>query len=177
METPAVRRPRPAYVGLGSNLEQPVRQVLAAFDELGDLPRTTVVARSSLYRSAPVGKTDQPDFVNAVAKLDTSLAPAELMNALLAIETRHGRQRAERNAARTLDLDLLLYDGEVIREAALTVPHPRMHERAFVLLPLAEISPEATIPMRGPVAGLLASVANQTVQRIDADQEISLHRR
>ena len=158
-----------AYVGLGSNLDQPLRQVLAAFDELDALPNTRLAARSSLYRSAPMGKLDQPDFVNAVAGLDTGHSPVELMHALLAVEAQHGRQRGEPNAPRTLDLDLLLYDDEVIGEPALTVPHPRMHERAFVLLPLAEISPRAVIPGRGQVASMLEGVEGQRVHKVDAD--------
>jgi 2-amino-4-hydroxy-6-hydroxymethyldihydropteridine diphosphokinase len=170
------RRFRSVYVGLGSNLEQPVRQVLAALNELDSLPETDVVARSSLYRSAPVGKLDQPDFVNAVARLDTSLPAAELMRELHAIEAKHGRVRGEPNAARTLDIDLLLFGADVVRQASLTVPHPRMHERAFVLVPLAEISADAVIPGRGAVASLLAQVADQCLKKIDADQESSLHR-
>ena len=105
--------------------------------------------------AAPVGKLDQPDFINAVAKLQTELSAAELMRALQAIETKHHRVRGEANAPRTLDLDLLLFGNEIIHETSLTVPHPRMHERAFVLMPLAEISGEqTTIPGRGTVAEL-----------------------
>jgi 2-amino-4-hydroxy-6-hydroxymethyldihydropteridine diphosphokinase len=174
---PAGHRMHQAYVGLGSNLEQPVRQVLAAFDQLDALPYTRLAARSSLYRSGPMGKLDQPDFVNAVARLDTGLSPAELMHALLLVEAQHGRRRGEPNAPRTLDLDLLLYDDEVIGEPALTVPHPRMHERAFVLVPLAEINPGAIIPGRGQVASMLEGVADQRIHKVDADQEAALHRR
>jgi 2-amino-4-hydroxy-6-hydroxymethyldihydropteridine diphosphokinase len=160
-------RPQVAHVGLGSNLEDPVRQVWQGFEELGHLPGTRLVAHSSLYRTAPVGKADQPDFINAVAVLDTELAPSDLLRHLLALEARHGRVRAERNGPRTLDLDLLLLGDQVIHGPGLEVPHPRMHERAFVLLPLSEVSPEAVIPGRGPVAQLLLQVPDQRVSRID----------
>lgn len=150
-----------AYVGVGSNLEDPARHVHEAMDALDALPGTRVVARASLYRSAPVGKLDQPDFVNSVAALDTALPPRQLLDALLAIEARHGRVRGERNAPRTLDLDLLLYGEQRIEDAALTLPHPRLHERAFVLLPLAEIDAETCVPGRGRVRDLLPGVAGQ----------------
>jgi 2-amino-4-hydroxy-6-hydroxymethyldihydropteridine diphosphokinase len=156
-----------AHIGLGANLEDPVRQVRQGFQELGRLPRTCVLAYSSLYRTAPVGKLDQPDFVNAVAVLDTELSPRELLQELLALEARYGRVRSEPNAPRTLDLDLLLLGGRVVREPGLEVPHPRMHQRAFVLLPLWEVSPDAVIPGRGRVAELVAQVADQRVARID----------
>jgi 2-amino-4-hydroxy-6-hydroxymethyldihydropteridine diphosphokinase len=156
-----------AHVGIGSNQDDPVRQVRAGFDELADLPSTRLAARSSLYRTAPVGKLDQPDFVNAVARLETALAPAELLRMLLAIEQRHGRVRGARNAPRNLDLDLLLYGEAVIDAPGLQVPHPRMHERAFVLLPLDEVSPGLAIPGRGPVSALLCAAAGQAVQRMD----------
>jgi 2-amino-4-hydroxy-6-hydroxymethyldihydropteridine diphosphokinase len=159
--------PQLAYVGLGSNLEDPVRQVQRGFEELAHLPGTRLLRHSSFYRTAPVGKADQPDFVNAVAILETTLAPADLLGQLLAIEARHGRVRAERNGPRTLDLDLLLFGEQIVRTTGLEVPHPRMHERAFVLLPLAEVSPEAVIPGHGRVADLVASVADQRVTRID----------
>jgi len=156
-----------AYVGLGSNLQQPLHQLLKAFDALSALPRTQMLARSSLYRSAPVGKTDQPDFVNAVAALRTGLAPGELLQAVLQLEAQQGRVRSQPNAPRTLDLDLLLFDAQIIHQPGLDVPHPRMHERAFVLMPLAELDPKLIIPGRGAVAELLARVAGQAVTRID----------
>jgi len=173
-----VRGSQSAYVGLGSNLEDPARQVLVAMDELDAVPRTRVLARSTLYRSGPLGKLDQPDFINAVAKLQTELSAVELMRALQAIETKHHRVRGEANAPRTLDLDLLLFGDDIIRESSLTVPHPRMHERAFVLMPLAEIGGGQTnIPGRGTVASLLAQIADQRIKKLDAEQETSLHRR
>jgi len=161
-----------AYVGLGANLGDPSAQVRAALAALDELPRTRVLERSSLYRSAPVGCTPgsaaQPDFVNAVAGIKTGLAPRALLDALIAIEARFGRTRSFANAPRTLDLDLLLYGASIIREPGLEVPHPRMHERAFVLRPLAEIAPELEIPGRGALAPLLAACAGQDVEKLEA---------
>src|SRR5574340_1611992 len=153
--------PHIAFIGLGSNLEDPRSQLLRAFAELDRLPDTRLVARSSLYRSAPVGYTDQPDFVNAVAKIGTTLAPQALLQALLQIEHRHGRERSFRNAPRTLDLDVLLYGAAHFHEEGLELPHPRMHERAFVLLPLLEIASDTVIPGRGRAAGWGAGCGDQ----------------
>lgn len=148
---------QPAYVGLGSNLDDPIRHVRAALAELGTIAGTRVVARSRLYRSPPAGPQDQPDYVNAVAGLLTQLAPAELLVALQAVERAHGRVRTgERWGPRTLDLDLLVYSDRVLNDAGLEVPHPRMHERAFVLVPLAEIAPGLRVPGHGLVAALAA---------------------
>jgi 2-amino-4-hydroxy-6-hydroxymethyldihydropteridine diphosphokinase len=157
-----------AYVGLGSNLQDPARQVRDAFEALGRLPDTRLVRHSSLYRTAPVGNVDQPDFVNAAAELDTSLGAQALLAALLAIEAQRGRVRSERNAPRILDLDLLLYGGQCIDAPGLAVPHPRLHERAFVLVPLAEIASEVEVPGRGAVRELLARVPRSGVARLDA---------
>lgn len=157
-----------AYVGLGANLGQPRQQLLAALEDLGRIPQTRVTARSSLYRSAPIGYPDQPDYVNAVARLETGLRPEELFAHLQEIERGHGRKRSFRNAPRSLDLDLLLYGGERIDTPALTVPHPRMHERAFVLVPLLELDPGAVIPGRGNATELLRSCATQAVERTEA---------
>ena len=155
-----------AYVGLGANLGEPRAQVLAAIDELGGIARTRVTGRSSLYRSAPLDHAAQPEFINAVARLDTSLPAERLLEALQEIERRHGRERPYANAPRTLDLDLLLYGDAVIATAVLAVPHPRMHERAFVLKPLLELDPGAVIPGRGAAAACLRSCAGQKAQRI-----------
>jgi 2-amino-4-hydroxy-6-hydroxymethyldihydropteridine diphosphokinase len=130
-----------AFVGIGSNLDDPRAHVTSALDELDRLPHTRVVRKSSLYRSAPVGYAAQPDFVNAVAQLETGLPAQRLLDELQQIEARHGRTRSFANAPRTLDLDLLLFGNLELRTPALTVPHPRMHERAFVLQPLLEIAP------------------------------------
>jgi 2-amino-4-hydroxy-6-hydroxymethyldihydropteridine diphosphokinase len=155
-----------AYVGIGSNLEDPRAQVAQAFDELARLPRTRLSARSSLYRSAPLGYAAQPDFINAVAELDTALGAHALLAELQALEARHGRSRGLANAPRTLDLDLLLYGDTRIHEPQLVVPHPRMHQRAFVLQPLVEIAPQAQIPDLGSAAALLAARTDQKVERI-----------
>ena len=162
-------KPQTAFIALGSNLEAPLTQIRNAFVELGALPKTKLIARSSLYRSAPVGNVNQPYFINAVAKLETRLAPSELLTALLEIEQRHGRRREFSNAPRTLDLDLLLYGDLIHHEHGLTLPHPRMHQRAFVLSPLHEIAPDSVIPGIGSVAEVLAACTGQHLQRLVED--------
>jgi 2-amino-4-hydroxy-6-hydroxymethyldihydropteridine diphosphokinase len=154
-----------AFIALGANLDHPGRQIEAGIRELAALPQTRVVRRSSLYRSAPVGYRDQPDFINAVAQIETGLTPRELLEALLAVEQRHGRLRDFPNAPRTLDLDIVLYGSLVLHEHGLTIPHPRMHERAFVVVPLAEIAPDAPVPGRGPARELLRAVDAASVVR------------
>lgn len=156
-----------AYVALGSNLDDPRAQVEHAFAALACLPNTTLQARSRLYRTAPWGYAAQPDFINAVAMLHTALTPRALLDALLAIETAAGRQRGIANGPRTLDLDLLLYGDAVIDEAGLVIPHPRLGQRAFVLLPLADIAPTLDIPGQGRVAELLARVDAAGCSAID----------
>jgi 2-amino-4-hydroxy-6-hydroxymethyldihydropteridine diphosphokinase len=155
-----------AFIGLGANLDDPRAQVLRALDELAHLPQSALVARSSLWRSAPLGYADQPEFVNAVAGMETSLSADELLDALHKVESAHGRARSFPNAPRTLDLDLLLYGDEVRESERLTLPHPRMHERAFVLKPLLEVAPGAMIPGRGAAAACLAALADQHCERI-----------
>jgi 2-amino-4-hydroxy-6-hydroxymethyldihydropteridine diphosphokinase len=150
-----------AYVGIGSNLNDPRAQVLQAFTELEGLPHTRVVKRSSLYRTAPMGHAAQPNFINAAAQLETGLPAERLLAELQEVEARHGRERSFPNAPRTLDLDLLLFGNAEIRSKALTVPHPRMHERAFVLKPLLEIAPHL------PFHAQLDSCKDQKVERID----------
>ena len=157
-----------AFVGLGANLENPLQQIRQAIAELDAIEHTRVLVASSLYRSAPVGYADQPDFINAVAKLQTGLSPRELLDSLHVVENRHGRRRSVRNAPRTLDLDLLLYGMLLVREEGLILPHPRMHERAFVLLPLSEIAPDVSLPGLAPVSQLLAQVDRGGVERLDA---------
>jgi 2-amino-4-hydroxy-6-hydroxymethyldihydropteridine diphosphokinase len=161
--------PQTVFVALGSNLESPVTQIHNGFAELGNLPKTKLVACSSLYRSAPVGNVNQPYFINAVAKLDTRLAPRRLLAALLEIERRHGRRREFPNAPRTLDLDLLLYGDLIHHEPGMTIPHPRMHQRAFVLSPLHEIAPDSVVPGIGSVAELLAACTGQHLQKLVED--------
>lgn len=158
-----------AAVGLGSNLDDPAAQVRAGIAALDALAGSRVLACSALYRTAPVGMTAQPDFINAVCLLETSLDAALLMRALLEIERWHGRVRgAEKGGPRTLDLDLLLYGEEVLDLPEATVPHPRLHERAFVLAPLAELAPDLVVPGRGPVRALLAACAGQRVERLES---------
>jgi len=155
-----------AFVALGSNLHSPERQVLAGFDEIAATPGVDLLARSSLYRTAPVGYDDQPDFINAVAEIRTRLTPAELLDELLAIEASRGRVRDFANAPRTLDLDILIYDDLQLSTDRLTLPHPRAHLRAFVLHPLVEIAPDAVIPGLGPAWHWLAGVRDQDIRRI-----------
>ncbi|MDP1997667.1 MAG: 2-amino-4-hydroxy-6-hydroxymethyldihydropteridine diphosphokinase [Gallionella sp.] len=155
-----------AFIGLGSNLEDPRDQLLRAFTELDELPDTRLIVRSSLYRSAPLGYPDQPEFVNAVAKIATALTPQVLLQALLEIEHRHGRERIFRNAPRTLDMDVLLYDDVQLHEHGLTIPHPQMHLRAFVLQPLLEIAPDAGIPGIGRAAMAIEGCKDQVLEMI-----------
>ena len=154
----------PAFIGLGANLGDARAALDAAFFALAALPGTVLRAASSIYRSAPVDASG-PDYLNAVVMLETHLAPHALLAELQRIEHAHRRKRPYRNAPRTLDLDLLLYGEQCIESPVLTVPHPRLHERAFVLLPLAQIAPQLAIPGRGLLADLLASVASQRVDR------------
>ncbi len=156
-----------AYVALGANLDDPVAQVLAAVNALENLPDSRLHRVSSLYRTAPVGIEGQPDFINAVASLDTTLPPTALLDALLEIENTFGRHRDYLHAPRTLDLDLLLYDQQVIDSPDLVLPHPRMHLRAFVLAPLAEIAPDCRIPQRGSAAAWLPAVSMQAIERLE----------
>jgi 2-amino-4-hydroxy-6-hydroxymethyldihydropteridine diphosphokinase len=142
-----------AYVGIGSNLDEPVEQVRRAVAAMRELPQTRLVKLSSLYRSAPLGGAEQPDYINAVAVLDTRLGARKLLAALHEIEAAQGRDRsAGRWASRTLDLDLLVYGDERHAAADLTVPHPGIGEREFVLHPLNEVAPDLDIPGLGPVA-------------------------
>ncbi|HVO89414.1 MAG TPA: 2-amino-4-hydroxy-6-hydroxymethyldihydropteridine diphosphokinase [Casimicrobiaceae bacterium] len=158
-----------AYIGLGSNLEHPRRQIARAIAALARLPRTRLVAASPNYTTEPIGtSTPQPQYVNAVVALSTRLSPTELLRRLLAIERRQRRKRdplGERNAPRTLDCDLLLYGRRRLKLAQLTVPHPRMHQRAFVLRPLRDIAPAATIPGRGLARRHLHAVRDQRIAR------------
>ncbi|WP_341744404.1 2-amino-4-hydroxy-6-hydroxymethyldihydropteridine diphosphokinase [Azonexus hydrophilus] len=155
-----------AYIALGANLGDPAATVNAAFAALDQLPQSRLLAKSALYRTVPVGIADQPEFVNAAALIDTTLAPEALLDALLGIEQAFGRVRAERNGPRTLDLDILLYDDLTLATPRLTLPHPRLHLRAFVLQPLADLAPDLAIPGRGCLAAWLPAVANQGICRL-----------
>ena len=153
------------YIGIGSNLGNALQNVTEALNSLNRLPATRVDNSSSFYRTAPVDATGD-DYVNAVTRLVTGLAPDPLLNALLDIENRFGRKRPYKNAPRTLDLDVLLYNRELIVTDRLTIPHPRLCERAFVLVPLAEIDPDIVIPEKEPLSTLLHRVSNQKIERI-----------
>ena len=157
-----------AYVGLGSNLDDPIAQLSMARSALQRLPQTTLLRYSSCYLSRPLGPQDQPDFINAVAKLETSLPPLTLLAALLKIEMRQGRIRTgQRWGPRTLDLDLLLYGDQELHEEKLIIPHPQMSRRNFVLGPLVEIAPQAVIPGHGPACRLLEKVGNAGLQMVE----------
>lgn len=155
------------FVALGSNIDEPRRQVLQAFSELARLPGTRVLRRSSLYRTPPWGEPDQPDFINAVVELETSLEPLELLDALLEIERAAGRVRVKRWGPRVLDLDLLLFGTQHIEVPRLHLPHPRLHERAFVMLPLAEIAPDLRVEPYGSAAEIASTLDSQGISVLD----------
>lgn len=156
-----------AYIGLGSNLNDPERQVRRAFKALAALPRSTLRKHSSLYHSRPMGPEDQPDYINAVAELETSWSAPALLSLLQDIENRQGRVRGPvRWGPRTLDLDLLIYGQERIEEADLTVPHPGIAHRAFVLYPLSEIAPDLTVPGLGALQDLLSRCPSAGLERL-----------
>lgn len=164
-----------AFVALGSNLsgelDCPASQVTRAFQSIEKLPKTKLIKTSGLYQSAPVGYDAMqlesvPDFINAVAEISTQLSPEKLLEALLNIELEAGRERPFANAPRVLDLDILLYDDLILHTKKLTLPHSRMHERAFVLLPLAEIAPDLVIPNGGNVVKLALAHQNQGIKKL-----------
>lgn len=154
-----------AWIGLGANLGDARAALRDAWRRLGALPGIATSSISSVYRTAPM-ESQGPDYLNAVGLVRTSLEPEALLDALQSIEKAHGRERPYRNAPRTLDLDLLLYDDRCIDSARLQVPHPRLHRRAFVLVPLAEVDPQTMIPGRGRVGDLLPTVAAQAIERL-----------
>ena len=161
-----------AYIGIGANLGAPRESVESAIDALSQLPKTQLVAQSPLYGSAPLGENaDGPIYTNAVAQIQTALTPDELLHELHQIEQHFGRIRTYKNAPRTLDLDILLYGNLVSNDVNLTLPHPRMHERAFVLLPLFDLNPDLTwhnaLGQMVSVADLLPAVRSQEISRLD----------
>lgn len=156
-----------AYIALGSNLNEPLIQIQKAYLELAELPKTYLLKHSSLYKSAPVGRLDQPNFINAAAKINTALSPFELLDELFKIEQRHGRVRESLNAPRTLDLDILIYDELQLDTETLTLPHPRMTQRAFVLYPLMEIAPDCFIPGHGKINRFIAACCDQMIEQLD----------
>ncbi|MEN8130377.1 MAG: 2-amino-4-hydroxy-6-hydroxymethyldihydropteridine diphosphokinase [Pseudomonadota bacterium] len=158
------------YIGIGSNLEDPISQVNRALDELRRLRKTTFSSRSSLYRSPPMGPADQPDYINAVARLRTLLPPLKLLDELMKIERTHHRKRTEQHwGARTLDLDILIYSDQQIDDTRLTVPHPGLQRRAFVLYPLQEINPDIHIPGQGPIGTLIALCPRSDLIKISGE--------
>lgn len=158
-----------AWIALGSNLQDPAAQIRSAFAALDAVPSTRVVAKSSLYRSTPWGHADQPDFVNAVARVATELSAPDLLATLLAIEHLRGRVRTIPNGPRILDLDLLLYDDARIAEPDLIVPHPRMHQRAFVLVPMLEIETGIAVPGIGSAREILSHLDTRGLERLAHD--------
>ena len=156
-----------AYIGLGSNLNEPEQQLLRAFEELDALPETQLLVRSSLYRNPPMGPAEQPDYINAVAKLETGLKPEDLLIAMQQIEQAHDRRREVHWGPRSLDLDLLLYDQVQINSDTLTVPHPGLIDRNFVLYPLAELDTELNIPGVKPLAVLLESCPAEGLVKLE----------
>jgi 2-amino-4-hydroxy-6-hydroxymethyldihydropteridine diphosphokinase len=155
-----------AYIGLGSNLKDPIEQLRAGIAALTRLPGTVLERCSSFYLSAPIGRVDQPDFINAVCRVRTVLAPTALLQRLLAVEAGRGRLRDVSGGPRTLDLDLLLYGDRANGAPGLDLPHPRLHERAFVLYPLYELAPGLVIPGRGALADLLPACAGQKIEKL-----------
>ena len=156
-----------AYIGLGSNLDNPVAQVLEAVEELEMIPDTILVARSTLYSGRPMGPEEQPDYVNAVVSLDTLLSADDLHRALVSIEDLQGRTRdGEKWGPRIIDLDLLLYGNTTIDTATLTVPHPGMHERDFVIIPLEEIAGNVKIPGRGFLYSLINKCKSHSLKKL-----------
>ena len=159
-----------AFIALGSNLagnlDSPTSQVIRALQAIDKLPKTKLIKASSLYKSAPIGYVDQPDFINAAAEISTELSAVELLEAILNIENQVGRNRPFANAPRVLDCDLLLYDEIKMVTEKLTLPHPRMFERGFVLLPLAEIAPHLTSPSGESIVKLALSHQNQGIKKL-----------
>ncbi|GAA5444027.1 2-amino-4-hydroxy-6-hydroxymethyldihydropteridine pyrophosphokinase [Microbulbifer sp. NBRC 101763] len=154
------------YIGLGSNLSEPQRQLRSALTAMDKIPSSCLLRCSSFYSSTPIGPSGQPDYVNAVAELNTSLSPIELLDQLQSIEAAHGRERSVRWGARTLDLDILLFGERQIDDVRLQVPHPRMAERNFVLLPLAELEPQLQLPNGDPLQQLLQNCPQNRLNKI-----------
>ncbi|RDX35306.1 2-amino-4-hydroxy-6-hydroxymethyldihydropteridine diphosphokinase [Kangiella sp. HD9-110m-PIT-SAG06] len=155
-----------SYIALGSNLDNPVQQVQQALLSIDQLSKTYLLAHSSLYQSAPMGPQDQPPYINAVAKIHTQLEPLELLDKLQAIENQQGRVRKQHWGARTIDLDIVLYDHTIMQTERLTLPHYGAKERDFVLLPLAEISPELVFPEGDSVSQALQSCVRYDLRKV-----------
>ncbi len=154
------------FLALGSNLDNPEWQVQTAIREIDEIADAGLVKISSLYQTLPVGILDQPAFINAVVQIETTLAPHDLLRRLMEIEDRHERVRTEKNGPRTLDIDILIFNEWRIDDDALTTPHPRMHERPFVLIPLLEVAPDVFIPTQGYAKDLLARLDGGGVRKL-----------
>ncbi len=157
------------YIGLGSNLAEPIKQINLAIDALNALPDSAVIKQSSLYSSPPMGPQDQPDYVNAVVLIDTELSPHRLLDGLQSIEQQQGRIRKRHWGERTIDLDILIYDDVVIDDERLHVPHPGIADRSFVLYPLAEIAPSIDIPILGNIRQLLENCPRDGIQLLETN--------
>jgi 2-amino-4-hydroxy-6-hydroxymethyldihydropteridine diphosphokinase len=155
-----------AFIALGSNLQNPQAQVEQALQTIANTAKIKLIKASSLYKTAPVGYENQPDFINAVAEIETDLSPVALLQKLLEIEAQHGRERPFPNAPRILDLDVLLYKGIATNTPELTLPHPRMHLRGFVMLPLAEIAPKISIGNHGFADDLASKCDNLGISKL-----------
>jgi 2-amino-4-hydroxy-6-hydroxymethyldihydropteridine diphosphokinase len=163
-----------AYLALGSNLQNPISQVTTALKELSEMADIALKRCSGLYRNPPVGLTDQPDFINAVAEIETSLSAHDLLQIFFEIEKKHLRVRREMNGPRTLDLDLLLFGNQVIDQPHLQVPHPRLKERSFVVLPLAEIAPFLILPCGTAIKDLVKVFDSSDLQIAVRQEEIGV---
>jgi 2-amino-4-hydroxy-6-hydroxymethyldihydropteridine diphosphokinase len=159
------------FIGLGSNLENPQQQINTAIEDINTVENVQVVQRSSLYRSPPMGPQDQPDYINAVIEIETDLLAHDLLDSLQAIEQQHGRVRKRHWGERTLDLDILLYEQQVITDDRLTVPHPGIAERAFVIYPLAEIAADWTVPGKGQVISLVQDCPADGLEKLEPEND------
>jgi len=157
------------YIGLGSNIDNPTAHISTAFIEIGQIPNSKLKRQSSLYRSSPMGNIDQPEFINAVVELDTELSAITLLGHMHTIEEKHGRVRTQHWGPRSLDLDLLLYGDHHIENRKLTVPHPGINDRNFVLCPLLEIVPEIVIPGSGSAKKILENIGINGLEKLNRE--------
>ena len=155
-----------AYIGLGSNMNSPVKQIKSAITSIEEIISTKIIGMSSLYKSKPVGPQNQDDYINAVIKIETKLVPYQLLECLHDIEEKHGRIRNEHWGPRILDLDSLIFGNEIMVDEKLTIPHPEIENRSFVLAPLIEIDPDCIIPKKGLASDLLATIGKDNIVQI-----------
>ena len=156
------------FIGLGSNLDNPKQKIKGAIDLIAEINDINIIATSSLYETPPVGFLDQPNFINAVIQISSSINYNDLLIKLLDIELKFGRIRKEKNGPRTLDLDILLFDDLILKSESLIIPHPRMHERLFVLIPILEISPTIKIPEYGSASELISRLTMQNIKKVES---------